>query len=102
MDDSRRLSLACSRASRAFQTLGNALLIAGDGAKFASAASVALAFESAVDADPVRRRELLAVAAEFFPVAVDSLRSRFSPETVRTIELRLSRAIKSFHERTTP
>lgn len=101
MNHDRDISLACSRASRAFQTLGNALIICGDGAKFASAASIALSFESAIDASDDVRRDLVSEARAFVPVAIDAIEPRFSRGASQLLAVRLMRAIDNFSRKTT-
>lgn len=96
MSSEHKFSLACSRASRAFQTLGNALILAGDGAKFATAASLALAFESAVDAAPEKRRELVAAANEFIPIGLDAIKHKFQSDTISMLSRKLTRAVANF------
>lgn len=101
MSDARELSLVCSRVSRAFRALGNALISVGDGAGFVSAVSLAIVFESAVDAAPERRRELTEAAEEFIPIGLEAVKQAFPPDAVSVLSRKLTRAVASFSRRTT-
>lgn len=78
--------------------LGNALIIAGDGAKFAAAASIALAFEAAVDAPPEKRKELVSAASALIPRALEAVGTRFPADVVSMLSRNLTRAIKDFSQ----
>lgn len=101
MSDARELSLVCSRASRAFQALGSALISVGDGGGFVSAASLAIVFESAVDAAPERQRELAEAAGEFIPIGLEAVKQAFPSDAVSALSRKLTRAVANFSRITT-